>query len=103
MSVSGVGEPVHEPEAKRAPVDTGAIEGDRSGEAGRVSPDAPASKVRSVLVWSLTLAGVGLIGTSLAIAGVGLPVPVYPGWTVSLVVATPLLVLGGLICARKRQ
>ena len=79
------------------------MEGDHSGEAGRPPPDAPARKFRSVLVWGLTLAGVSLVGASLALAAVGLPVPVYPGWTADSVVATPLLLLGGLICARKPQ
>jgi signal transduction histidine kinase len=94
---------VQETEGKRTPLETGAIEGDQSGEAGRAPPDAPAQKSWSLLVWGLTLAGVCLVGASLAFASVGLPVPVYPGWTADLVVATPLLVLGGLICARKPQ
>ena len=70
---------------------------------GQREPDAPARKSRIVLVWGLTLAGVCLIGASLALAAVGLPVPAYPGWTVGLVTVTPLLLLGGLICARKPQ
>jgi signal transduction histidine kinase len=43
------------------------------------------------------------VGASLALAAVGLPVPVYPGLVALLVIPIPLLLLGGLICARKPQ
>jgi len=94
---------MQETEGTRAPIDKGAVEGDRSGEAGRPPPDAPALKSRRVLVWGLTLAGVCLVGASLVLAAAGLPVPVYPGLAALSVVPTPLLVLGGLICTRKPQ
>jgi signal transduction histidine kinase len=55
------------------------------------------------LIWGLGLAGVGLIGAGLALAAVGLPVQAYPGLTAASVIAVPLLLLGGLICARKPQ
>ena len=63
----------------------------------------PAQTSRSVLVWGLTLVGVCLVGASLALAAVGLPVAVYPGLTAVFVFVTPLLLLGGLICARNPQ
>ncbi len=60
-------------------------------------------KSRILLAWGLTLAGVCLVGASLALAAVGLPIPVYSGLTALSVIATPLLILGGLICARNPQ
>jgi hypothetical protein len=62
---------VRETEGKRAPVAKGAMERDQSGEAGRAPPDAPPRRSRSVLVWGLALAGLCLIGASLALAAVG--------------------------------
>jgi signal transduction histidine kinase len=44
-----------------------------------------------------------LVGAGLALAAIGLPVPTYPGLATIAVIATPLLLLGGLICARKPQ
>src|SRR5438132_2070383 len=103
MPVSGVREPVQETEGKRAPADKGAMKDHHSGEAGRPPPKAPALKSRRVLVWGLTLAGVCLVGASLALAAFGLPAPAYPGLTALSVIPTSLLLLGGLICARKPQ
>jgi len=56
---------------------------------------------RSALVWTLTIAGLCLVGESLIFAAVEQPVPGYPGLAALSVVATPLLLLGGLVCARK--
>jgi signal transduction histidine kinase len=93
---------VEETKGKRGPVDE-AVEGDKPGKVGRVPPEGRTQKFRSVLVWGLTLGGVCLVGASLVFAAVGRPVPVYPGWTADSVIATPLLILGFLICTRKPQ
>ena len=60
----------------------------------------PAPKFRSVLVWGLILVGGCLLGASLALAVVGLPAPAYSGLTALSVITAPMLILGGLICAR---
>jgi signal transduction histidine kinase len=92
---------VKEAEGTRAAVDKAATPGGQSHEAREGLQEVPARKPRSVLIGGLTLTGLCLVGASLALAAVGLPVPVYQGWTAGSVIATPLLVLGGLICARK--
>jgi energy-converting hydrogenase Eha subunit E len=51
---------------------------------------------RSALVWTLTIAGLCLVGESLIFAAIEQPVPGYPGLAALSVVATPLLLLGGL-------
>jgi signal transduction histidine kinase len=94
---------VQETRGKRARAIEGAPKGDGSNQAGRAPLDGPTLKSRGVLVWGLTLGGVCLIGAGLVLAAVGLPVPVYPGWIVISIVVTPLLLLGGLVCARKPQ
>ena len=94
---------MQETEGTRGPAPKGAIESDRSAEAGPLLSDAPVRRSRSVLAWGLTLAGVCLVGAGLALAAIGLPVPTYPGLATIAVIAIPLLLLGGLICARKPQ
>ena len=65
--------------------------------------DILAQRSRRVLVWGLAFAGLCLVGSSLALAVVGLPAPIYPGLAALVVIPTPLLLLGALICTRKPQ
>jgi signal transduction histidine kinase len=60
-----------------------------------------ATKLPRARVWTAVLAGLALVVATLVGIAAGNPVPAYPAWTALTAYAIPLLLIGGLIRARR--